>query len=206
MYRIVFSFFSGLTVILMSSLPLTVHANVQEGNVNAHQGEFVGRQGAGIDGQQNIALTTVTNRNLYNRYRDSTLRSYGYGSYYGTYNSGYPSSFSYSTYPIYANSYVYPGYGTYYYNPGMYNPNTTFVNPPSSLNTPTSYPIYSGTYNYANPYSTYPTYQNPYAYPGYGAYYYNPGMYNPNTTFVNPPSSLNYPTGYPMYSETYIYR
>ncbi|MBA2369356.1 MAG: hypothetical protein H0V82_10100 [Candidatus Protochlamydia sp.] len=72
--------------------------------------------------------------------------------------------------------------------------------------------IYSnpyGTYNYNNPYSAYPySYANPYntgAYPYYTGYNYNPGIYNPNTTFVNPPDSLNYPTGYPGYSESYYY-
>jgi hypothetical protein len=63
-------------------------------------------------------------------------------------------------------------------------------------------PMYYGNYPYSPP----PIYSNPYASPGYMPYYYNPGMYNPNTNFVNPPSSLNYPTGYPTYSETYIYR
>lgn len=62
---------------------------------------------------------------------------------------------------------------------------------------------YYGTYGYSYP--SYSTYPNPYTYPSYGTYYYNPGMYNPDTTFVNPPSPMNYPTGYPGYSETYIY-
>jgi hypothetical protein len=76
---------------------------------------------------------------------------------------------------VYDNPYA---YGSYYGNPyGAYNYN---------------YPAYSA-------------YPNPYVDPYYGAYYYNPGMYNPNTTFVNPPDPLNYPTGYPGYSETYYY-
>jgi hypothetical protein len=99
-----------------------------------------------------------------------------------------------------------------------------YPNNPVSYDSSYGYPIgsYYGSYYSTYPsysyYSAYPVYSNPYANsyyvnpyyqyvnPYYGSYYYNPGMYNPNTTFVNPPSSLNYPTGYPGYSETYIYR
>jgi hypothetical protein len=84
---------------------------------------------------------------------------------------------------------------------------------PSNVYGSYNYPVYGssyGAYNYPgySSYSTYPLYPSTSAYPYdyYGASYYNPGMYNPNTVFVNPPSSLNYTTGYPGYSETYIYR
>lgn len=135
MYRIVFSLLLGSTFILASFLPLIVNADIWEGDMD--------------------------------RYRDNAARSYGQYNYYSTYGSptapynpyyrtynyrypSYPSYHSYSTYPIYPNTSVYPGYSynPYNYNPGMYNPNTTFVNPPSSLNYPTGYPVYSETYMY----------------------------------------------------------
>lgn len=97
------------------------------------------------------------------------------------------------------------GLGTYQDNAAIYG--GAYGSYYGSYGNPTPY---YGTYDYgypsypSYPYSAYPIYANPYMYPG--VYYYNPGMYNPNTTFVNPPNSMNYPTGYPSYSETYIYR
>lgn len=158
MYCIVFSFSLGLVVILMSSLPMIVNAADWE----VRQAEALNRQQAGIGGRQGLGLTGtdryLRDRTL-NRYQDNVARYYGqYGSYYGTYgypnttydsyygnyNYNYPSYSSYSNYPIYPNTYVYPGYRASY-NPGMYNRNTTFVNPPSSLNSPYG-PVYSQTY------------------------------------------------------------
>ncbi len=145
MYRILFSFLLGLTVLFLNFLPMTINAQIIGGGT----------------------LDT---------YQSATNPYYGglYGSPYGTYS--YPASPSYGVYGYPTSIYNAP-YGVYGYN----------------------YPSYSS-------YSNYPVYSNPYGYPGYRAYYYNPGMYNPNTTFVNPPSSLNYRYGYPAYSETYLYR
>jgi hypothetical protein len=179
MYRIVFSFLLGLIVILMSSLPLALHANGKERRGGAREGRDrdISQQKARITERKDLGIAGRTDRNLrdrrLDRFRDYTNYYGRYGSYYGTY--GYPSS-------------AYYGYYGY----------------PSSI-----YDSYYGNYNYNYPYSlysNYPTYPNPYVNPYYGGYYYNPGMYNPNTIFVNPPSSMNYPYGYPGYSETYMYR
>lgn len=176
MYRILFSFLLGLTVIIMSSFPLVVNADSRERKVDARRNERISKQSIGITGRQDLGLTGRANYALRNRtldtYRDNATRNV-YGSYYGTY--GYPAPSYYGTYG-YPNDLYDSYYGTYDYR----------------------YPSYSS-------YSTYPIYSNSYVYPGYRSYY-NPGMYNPNTVFVNPPSSLNYPTGYPVYSENYIYR
>lgn len=128
----------------MSTLPLIVNAS----NWEVRQSEGIDRQEAGLVGRQGRYQDYGTG---YYGQSGSYPRNYGYpnpnyDSYYGNYNYNYPSYSQYSTYPIYPNQYAYPGYRPYYYNPGMYNPNTTFVNPPSSLNSPTGYPSYSETY------------------------------------------------------------
>lgn len=143
MFRCAFSFLSGLVALIMASIPSSVHAADWE----YRQAASIARQQAGMYALQDFG---VNNPDYYGQ------SDYYYGQY------AYPA-------PVYD-----PYYGT------------------------SSYPSYS-------PYSTYPSYPNPYMYPRYRAYYYNPGMYNPDTSFVNPPSSLNYRTGYPRYSQSYIY-
>lgn len=140
MFRFSFSLISGLAAMGLFAFPVIVHAADWE----FRQAQGIAKQEAGMYALRDYGLNSPTYEGQY-------------GYYYGPY--GYPN-------PVYD-----PNYGGNYYN---------------------------------YPYSTYPSYPNPYMYPRYRPYYYNPGMYNPDTNFINPPSSLNYPTGYPMYSETYI--
>lgn len=151
-------FLFGLIIILTSFFPITLNAISSQNERSKTQGR----------GSYSLELAERTNRDPWDRdlntYQNNFISYYGqYGPYYGNY--GYPTN------------------------------NTTPFDP------------YDGTYSYTYPSYFYPIYPtNSYIYPSYGVYYYNPGMYNPNTTFVNPPSSLNYPMRYPSYSETYIYR
>lgn len=195
------SFILRLFFIFISSFPLILHAQGRERRDDAPQGKIVGR--TGVVGNtvyrgyaDRAAAARLPDRTLTNRYRTNALRRYD--AYYGRYpNVTYGSTYGAMGYPstVYDGAYGYPNslnepnYGVYGY------PNTMID------------PYYGGTgYNYSMypNYSNYPIYPNPTAYPNYRSYYYNPGMYNPNTTFVNPPASLNYPTGYPGYSETYF--
>jgi hypothetical protein len=171
--------------------------------------------------------TTTFPTTTYNSYYGATGYPNAYNAYYGT--AGYPTT-TYSA--SYYGATGYPNtYNAYYgttgypttYNPSYYGstgyPATTYNAPYGNygdlniLNnsyynmsgSPTSFYNPYGTYNYNYPYSSYSTYPNPYGYTGYRPYYPGGSMYNPNTTFVNPPSSLNAPR-YPVYSETYLYR
>lgn len=217
MYRIVFS----LGLMLINSLPLIGHASEDDLAVrdDAPRGKIVG---AGRVGQQYPRLAARPDRDLrartLDRYRGNAARYYGYNSYYGNYG-GYPAGSYFDTYGN-PNSTYNTYYGAYGYPTSAYNNYYgAYGNPLSGSYPLSNYDSYYGAYNpnYStlSPYATYPNpyAPNPYANPGYNPYYspYRPydypggSMYNPNTTFVNPPSSLNYPTGYPMYSESYIY-
>lgn len=224
MSRIIFSFLLGSMIILMSSLPSIASADKKrEGHHDRarQQSKIIGKQGkqgTGITERQDLRVAGRADRDLRNRTleRDqANLARYSaqYNSYYGL--SGYPTTSSYygtygyptSVYNNYYGAYGYPTglsntyYGTYGYPTSLYDTSYGAYGYPTSL-----YDTYYDTYNYPSSLSsTYPIYSNPYVYPGYNPYY-NPGMYNPNTIFVNPPSSLNYPSGYPGYSETYLYR
>lgn len=176
-----------LIFILANSLPAVLKAENLTTNNPDHQEVSL------IDNQSDINQRY----GLYSGYGNPGGAYPAYGASYGAY--GYPN---YSYDPAYS-SYTYPGFSNNQIYGGNY---------PSSLSTST-YPIYPNTYTspYPNTYGGYPGnygsygsygYQNL----GYPNYYYNPGMYNPNTVFVNPPSSMNYPTGYPSYWESYYRR
>lgn len=112
MYHNIFLLLLRLSVIGMSLFPVISHATDWE----TRQREAIDKQEqkAGIDGLD---------------------YEHPFDPHYGGYN--YNDS-PYPTAPIYPNTAMFPNYP---YNPGMYNSNTNFVNPPSSLNSPTGYPM-----------------------------------------------------------------
>lgn len=200
MYHMFFSLLFVFIFTFISTSPSIIQG-VERRDDDAPQGKFVGTQGVERTG---AIRYTDPNQNFrqranINRYQRNALR-------YNSYNRGYPNA-GYGTYGAvpgygtYGGAYGYPNtmidsYGSYGYPNTMYDTNLGLYGNPNAM-----YDPYYGAPAYNNPYSGYPNYPNPYGNPGY---YYNPGMYNPNTTFVNPPSSLNSPLGYPGYSETYF--
>jgi hypothetical protein len=213
MYRILFSLLLGLSVILVSSFPANANADGRKDRDHVRQGKDMGKHDARIVKREGLGTAGQTNRDLrdrsFDRDRGNTANYYGQSSsYYGNY--GYPGNSYYGNYGYPGNSY----YGAYgYLGNSYYGANGYLGNAYYGANNSYLGNSYYGAYdsNYL-PYSSYSTYNYPnypnaytYGYPGYDTYYYNPGMYNPNTVFVNPPSSLNYATGYPLYSENYIY-
>lgn len=138
MFRYLLSFFLEFVVIFILSLPSFIHAADWE----LRQAESIARQQAGMYQLQDFGVNNLGYDGLY--YGPYAYPSPIYDPYYGAYNSNYP----YSTFPSYPNPYIYSNYRSMYYNPGMYNPNTNFINSPSRLNYPTGYPMYSETYIY----------------------------------------------------------